>query len=365
MRGGTSKAVFFKEEDMPADRARWQEFLLDVMGSPDKRQIDGMGGANSLTSKVAIVRKSERDDADVDFTFGQVSLVDNLVDFKGNCGNISSAVGPYALNEKIVGSVWQGETIVMRIYNTNTDKVIESEFQVKDGMFDETGNAVIPGVPGTASSIYLLFKDPGGAVTGKILPTGNACDAIKTSRGEVRISIVDSANPLVFMNAGDIGIKGTELPVEFDYNTLKYIEEIRSIAAEICGFSSKEEATKKSPAVPKSTVISPPAAYTSISGKRYEAKDMDISVRMMSMQKPHEALAITGAICTTSAATLAGTLVSEFLGSHSKNTPLRLAHPGGVMQTIPHMEKGRLRGVKVLRTARLIAKGILFTKKDY
>lgn len=365
MRGGTSKAVFFHLRDMPRDRNKWTEFLLDVMGSPDARQIDGMGGANSLTSKVAIISRSERGDADVDYTFAQVSLAGGLVDFKGNCGNISSAVGPYAVGEGLVSVARDAEKATVRVFNTNTNKVIDSEIVVANGCFNEKGDAAIPGVPGTASPVYLSFNDPGGAVTGKILPTGNATDIIETSRGKIRISIVDSANPLVFMRAADVGVKGTELPGEFNARNIDFIEEVRAAAAELCGFAVKEEATLRSPAVPKSTVIAAPAAYTAIDGTICKENDMDIVVRMMSMQRPHEALAITGAICTTTAAALKGTLVHELTGDRLIDGQLRIAHPGGVMRTIMKNEKGKLSSVKVLRTARMLAKGVLFTKNDY
>ncbi len=192
MRGGTSKAIFFQEDDMPQDRGKWEEFLLDIMGSPDRRQIDGLGGANSLTSKVAIIKKSEREGYDVDYTFAQVSLTDRKVAFNSNCGNISSAVGPYAVEQGLVDT--QEPRTTVKIFNTNTDKTIEADVAVKDGGYLPDGECQIPGVPNPGSEQLLAFYSPEGAVTGKLLPTGNPIDRIQTSAGEIEISIVDAAS---------------------------------------------------------------------------------------------------------------------------------------------------------------------------
>lgn len=166
MRGGTSKGVFINHEEMPVNKSDWEPFLLDIMGSPDQRQIDGLGGANSLTSKIAIIKKSDLEEADVDYTFAQVSISESLVDFKGNCGNISSAVGPYAIEQGLVQAV---EPVTkVRIYNTNTKKVIVAEVEVENGKVKTEGSCMIPGVPGTGSPIYLSFENGEGAVTGKL-----------------------------------------------------------------------------------------------------------------------------------------------------------------------------------------------------
>lgn len=363
MRGGTSKAIFFRKEDMPEDRKKWSDFLLDVMGSPDLRQIDGLGGANSLTSKVAIVSKSEVEGIDIDYTFAQVSINQELVDMKGNCGNISSAVAPYAIDEGLI-SVDDDETLKkVIIRNTNTEKIIDAEIALKNGRYNPVGTCEIPGVPGVGSKITLTFHDSEGAVTGKLLPTGKTIDTIETSKGMMDISIVDAANPLVFMRASDIGMTGNELPNEMTYEQLKLIEEVRSIAAELCGFASRNEASTKSPAVPKATIISYVQDFKDIKGNNHLSEDMDLTVRMMSMQKPHQALAITGAVCIATAAVVEGTIVEQTVGI--KGNRLRIAHPGGIMETESEVKNDVSNAIKVSRTARRIMEGYVFTHKNY
>lgn len=361
MRGGTSKGVFLNFENMPNNRLLWDDFLLDIMGSPDRRQIDGLGGANSLTSKVAIIKKSDLNDVDIEYTFAQISIANNLVDFKGNCGNISSAVGPYAIEQGLVPAIEPITTV--RIFNTNTKKMIIAEVEVENGRVKTEGMCSIPGVPGTGSPIYLSFPNAEGAVTGKLFPTGNPIDVIQLPKGPIKISIIDVANPLVFVNASDVGLTGSELPHEFTREKLLELEEIRSMAAEMCHFAAKEDATMKSPAVPKMTIIAPPMDYIDVTGIERKASDMDCRIRMMSMQEPHQALAISGAICTTAGAFLEDTILSESI--NVKQEVVRLGHPGGIMETKVNLIAGHISVIKVVRTARTILEGHVYTKKSY
>lgn len=361
MRGGTSKGVFLNFENMPDNRLLWDDFLLDIMGSPDRRQIDGLGGANSLTSKVAIIKKSDLNDVDIEYTFAQISIVNNLVDFKGNCGNISSAVGPYAIEQGLVPAIEPITTV--RIFNTNTKKMIIAEVEVENGRVKTEGMCSIPGVPGTGSPIYLSFPNAEGAVTGKLFPTGNPIDVIQLPKGPIKVSIIDVANPLVFVNASDVGLTGSELPHEFTREKLLELEEIRSMAAEMCHFAAKEDATMKSPAVPKMTIIAPPLDYIDVTGIERKASDMDCRIRMMSMQEPHQALAISGAICTTAGAFLEDTILSESI--IVKQEVVRLGHPGGIMETKVNLIAGHISVIKVVRTARTILEGYVYTKKSY
>lgn len=242
LRGGTSKGVYLLEKDLPANRKEWDGLLLRLMGSPDKKQIDGLGGSQSVTSKVAILRKSDRPDADVDYTFAQVSVDKAVVSYGGNCGNISSGVGPFAIEKKLVPAL-EGSTLV-RIYNTNTGKVIQEEVPTANGQVLYDGDFGIAGVPGTAAPLKLKFVDPAGTLGKGLLPTGNAVDLLEVpGHGSTEVSLVDAANPLVFVKASDLGLTGTELPeaINGDPELLRLLETIRGLAAMKLGLCSTPE----------------------------------------------------------------------------------------------------------------------------
>lgn len=331
MRGGTSKGLFFLEKDLPPEGR--DALLLEVMGSPDKKQIDGLGGAASVTSKVAIIGPSERPDADVNYTFAQVSVDKALVSYMGNCGNISSAVGPFAIEKGLVEAV--EPVTAVRIYNTNTRSALISEVAVKDGEVVYAGDYAIAGVPGTGSKIKLRFRDPAGAVTGKLLPTGNPVDQLDVpGLGPVEVSIVDAANPLVFVSAEEIGMGGTELPGEIDSDPalLERLETIRGLAAAAIGLTDDyRNAAWTTPGVPKMSVVSPPKGYTAVDGTPVEAGKTDITLRMMSMQKAHPSCAMTGAMCIVAAAALRETVVGKLCGPDVDLKNFRIGHPGGVI----------------------------------
>ncbi|MDN5335652.1 MAG: hypothetical protein PWR02_678 [Synergistales bacterium] len=363
MRGGTSKAVFFKKEEMPSDSNVWEDFLTDVMGSPDPTQIDGLGGANSLTSKVAIISKSDRKGFDVDYLFAQVDVFKKRVAWDSNCGNISSAVGPFSLYENLVTGPEQG-TAYVNIFNVNTGKRILAEVEVKDGKPVTRGQFSIPGVPGTASPIWLSFYDPEGSVYGKFLPANKIITTLSTSRGPIDINIVDAGTPLVMVMCKDVGLSGTELPNDFDLETLKFLEEIRQRAASLCTTGEDKLYPECSAAIPKIAIIAPKNPYKTLSGENLSAKEMDLSVRMLSMQKPHNALAITGAISIASSSVLENSFVRQIIGNF-KST-IKIGHPGGIMEVeIAAKAEGGVKFVKVLRTARKIAKGVVYTKEVY
>ncbi|WP_337740172.1 2-methylaconitate cis-trans isomerase PrpF family protein, partial [Acidaminococcus timonensis] len=288
LRGGTSKGVYLLEKDLPANRKEWDGLLLRLMGSPDKKQIDGLGGSQSVTSKVAILRKSDRPDADVDYTFAQVSVDKAVVSYGGNCGNISSGVGPFAIEKKLVPAL-EGSTLV-RIYNTNTGKVIQEEVPTANGQVLYDGDFGIAGVPGTAAPLKLKFVDPAGTLGKGLLPTGNAVDLLEVpGHGSTEVSLVDAANPLVFVKASDLGLTGTELPeaINGDPELLRLLETIRGLAAMKLGLcSTPEEAAWVTPGLPKMTLVAPPADYTTSSGEAVKGNQVDLVARMMSMQKP-------------------------------------------------------------------------------
>lgn len=334
MRGGTSKGVFFLENDLPENQQERDQILLNVMGSPDVKQIDGLGGAASVTSKVAIVGVSERADADVDYTFAQVSVDKPLVSYKGNCGNISSAVGPFAIERGLV-KVKEPVTVV-KIHNVNTGKIIEAEVQIEDGCVKYEGDYAIAGVKGTASPIKLKFLNPAGTISDRLLPTGLAAEVLEVPEvGSIRASIVDAANPLVFVNAKDVGLKGTELPEELEASQemLDKLEKIRGIAAVRIGLiTDYRQSAWECPGLPKMALVAEAKPYKTINGQNIDAEQVDLLIRMMSMQKPHPSMAMTGAMCTAAAAVVKDSVVYQILREETDTQCIRIGHPGGILE---------------------------------
>ncbi|MBW1636787.1 MAG: 3-methylitaconate isomerase, partial [Deltaproteobacteria bacterium] len=293
MRGGTSKGIFIKSNHLPLSKGDRDRSIMAIFGSPDVRQIDGLGGADSLTSKLAIIGPSSHPDADVDYTFAQVAIDRPVVDYSGNCGNISSGVGPFAIDEGFVNAIEPVTTV--RIHNTNTGKILIAEVEVEAGRAKVTGDCIIAGVPGSGSGIMLNFAGTAGSVTGRLLPTGNVVDSIETSSGSVEASIVDCANPMVFVRAEDMGIRGIESPQEIDGNStlLNRLEEIRARVAVLIGMAkTPEEATAESPAFPMIAMVSAPSDYTDFTtGDTISADDVSLLSRLMFMQVLHKTYA--------------------------------------------------------------------------
>jgi 2-methylaconitate cis-trans-isomerase PrpF len=371
LRGGTSRGVFFHAADLPAERERVAPILLNVFGSPDARQINGLGGATSLTSKAAIIGPSSRQDADVDYTFAQVSVTAPTVDWGGNCGNISSAVGPFAIDAGYIAAGEGDGVRRVRIHNTNTGKLFVASVPVRDGRALVEGDYAIPGVPGTGARIDLDFTDPAGSYAGRLLPTGRPCDvAVLTDGRRVEVSLVDAANPVVFVDAACLGLTGAELPDEIagrpDIGA--DLEAIRSLAASWLGIvDDPAEATRRSPGLPKVGFVAPPASYRAMGGEEVAPESIDLVGRMMSMQTPHRAYAVTGAICTAAAATINGTVVQRVarpVAGRPNPDRIRIGHPAGVMDALVRAEAGdgepRILGVSVGRTARHILDGTVF-----
>ncbi len=364
MRGGTSKAVFFHEKDLPEDQSLWDDIFLKVMGTPDVKQIDGMGGTVSSTSKIAIISKSDRPDVDVNYTFRQVDIVIPNVDKKANCGNISSAVGPFAIDEGLVPAV---EPItVVRVLNTNTNKIIEEHVRVENGHAMVHGDEAIRGVPGTGSRIDMFFMDPAGAATGKLFPTGNRKDTFDIpDYGPIEVSIVDCSNAIVFIRATDLGIKGSEL-VELNANkdVMEHIERIRCFAAKACGFVENwEDARTKSTSLPKVSIVSAPQDYTDMDGDLTPADTMDLCVRAISVGSLHKAYPITVTVGTGAAALLPGTIVYDIVKPAEGQTVVRLGHASGVTAVDVRIEGDKVIKGGVTRTARRIMDGYVYIRE--
>jgi 2-methylaconitate cis-trans-isomerase PrpF len=373
MRGGTSKAVFFHENHLPKDPGVRDRVILAAYGSPDsnRRQIDGMGGAVSTTSKTAIISPSRDPDYDVNYYFGQVSIDKPKIGYQGNCGNISSAVGPFAIDEGLV-NVEEPITTV-RIYQTNTKKLIVAEVPVRDGLYNEEGDYAIDGVPGAGGKVTLHFVNPGGSVAGKLLPTGNVKDVIEVPGiGEITISVVDAANPVVFVRAKDIGLRGTEISeIDGSLEIRQKLEAIRSRGAVMLGLaSSPEEASEISQDVPKMAFVSEPQNYQAVTGKNISGDEIDIVGRIMSMGTLHKAYAATGAICTAGAAKIEGTVPHEMLGKGALEVnEIHLGHPGGIIQIGAEVEKKgsgfEYKEAVLGRTARRLMDGYVYVPERY
>ncbi len=363
MRGGTSKAVFFHEKDLPQDKSEWPEIFMKVMGTPDVKQIDGMGGTVSSTSKIAVISPSNSNDYDVNYTFYQVDIKIPNVDSSANCGNISSAVGPFAIDEKLVTPIQPITTV--RILNTNTGKIIEEHIRVdRDGKACVYGDEVIKGVPGTGSRIDMYFLEPGGAKTGKLFPTGHKKEIIDVpGYNNIEVTIIDCSNPVVFIKAKDLGITGTEL-TELNQNkdVMEQIERIRGIAAQKCGFCKDYmEARTLSTSVPKVSIISSPQDYIDMDGNKVLAGQMDLCARAISVGALHKAYPMTVAVATGAAAKIKGTIVSE-MASHSSANTLKIGHSSGVTNVYIEVKDEHVVKGGVTRTARRIMDGYVYIR---
>jgi 2-methylaconitate cis-trans-isomerase PrpF len=332
MRGGTSRAIMFHARDLP-DRTEWDPIFLGAMGSPDPngRQLNGMGGGISSLSKVCVLAPSDRADADVDYTFAQVQIREASVDYRSNCGNMSSAVGPFAVDEGIVRP--NGDTAIVRIFNTNTKKIIRSTFPLDDGRSATDGDLAIPGVAGTGAPVRLDFLAPGGATTGKLLPTGNTTDTLDIPGcGTVEVSLVDAANACVFVRARDLGLTGRQLPEELERDgaLMDRLQVIRRQASLAMGITKNDAEARSVAAVPIIGFVAPPMDAPTLSGEPICAAQVDLTVRFLSNGQPHRALPLTASLCTAVAATIAGTLVAEALAPGA-DAQVRIGMPSGIL----------------------------------
>jgi len=343
MRGGTSNAVVFNAKDLPRDRSQWDAIFLAAIGSPDPygRQLDGMGGGVSSLSKVCVVGPPTRPDADIDYTFAQVQVKEARVDYGANCGNMSSAMGPFAVDEGLVKV--SGPDALVRVHNTNTKKIIWSKFPLDDGQAAVDGDLAIPGVAGTGAPVKLEFREPGGATTGKLLPTGNVADTLDVpGYGKFRVSMVDAANACVFARAADLGIKGTELPDEIDANPelLKKLAAIRVAASVAMGVTKNAGDAATRASVPFVGFVSQPQDSKTLTGETIKGAQVDLTGRMMSNGQPHRALPLTASLCMAVAARLPGSVVHEATRlTDNPNAEIRIAMPSGVLTVAASVRK--------------------------
>ena len=347
MRGGTSKGVFFHAAALPADPAERDRLLLRVVGSPDPygKQIDGMGGATSSTSKVVILSRSARDDSDVDYLFGQVAIDRPVIDWSGNCGNLTAAVGPFAISEGLVAAPRDGLAVI-RIWQANLRKRIIAHVPVRDGQVVEEGDFELDGVTFPAAEIRIEFLDPGGGdgvgksgtdadAGGAMFPTGRALDSLDIPGvGTLEATLINAGNPTIFVDASALGLRGNELQddVNGDPALLARCEAIRAHGAVAMGLArSAAEATASRPHTPKLAFVAAAQPYIASSGKAVTGNDIDFCARIISMGKLHHAMTGTGAVAIAVAAAIPGTLVARCVGDVAKRSGVRFGHPSGTL----------------------------------
>ncbi|MEM7442793.1 MAG: PrpF domain-containing protein [Pseudomonadota bacterium] len=328
-RGGTSKAVLFRRADLPADRELCDKIFCHVIGSPDpyKRQLDGMGGGLSSVSKVVIVEPSARDDADVDYTFVQIAVDEPIADYGSMCGNMSSSIGPFAVDEGWVQA--DGDEASVRVYNTNADALYTATFPVEDGQAIEVGDFEIPGVPGAGAKIKLDYFGLGGAITDALLPTGNVRDVLSVEGiGDIEVSMVDASNPVAFVRASDIGQTALESPFDLDADAelMAKLDQIRRSASVAMGMSDTPETAILSN--PKIAMLGKAGEFTALDGRTYSGDAYDIAVRIVSMGNVHRAVTLTGAMCLATAVRIPGSIANEL--ARESGTTL-VGNPSGLL----------------------------------
>ena len=368
-RGGTSRGIFFHRRDLP-ERDRWDAVFIAAMGTPDIRQINGLGGATSHTSKVVVISPSEQPDADVDYLFAQVGISEPIVDYKGMCGNLLSAVGPFAIDEGLVKTTEPLTSV--RVFNVNTRKYFFVHVPVQDGKSLSQGDYSIYGVAGTGAKYQCDYLNPAGAYSGKLLPTGNVVDKIELEGlPPFEMTILDAANPMAFVRAKDLGIENlaAEDPRACSPDRLAILERIRCHACYLAGFiDDPEQATKKMPALPRLALVQPPGEAKTLGGQTIGCKEMDLYSHMVSMQKMHQSYAGTGAVCLAVAACVSGSVVNSVFAVGGKSgaggirsATVRFGHPSGLIEVeVEADENGELKRVTMGRTARRLMDGRVY-----
>ncbi len=329
-RGGTSKALYFHESDLPISGPERDALLLRLMGSPDVLQIDGLGGSRPITSKVAIVSKSERPEADVDYTFAQVEIERAHVTWQGNCGNISSGVGPFAIDEGLIPA--QDGITVVRIYNTNTQKVLVAHVPVRNGKARVSGTFAIPGVPGTGAEIIMDWSGTIGAKSGRLLPTNNPVDTIVMETGEaIEFTLSDAGNVCIWAAASSFGLEGSEPGERFlqDLDLMQRIREVRGKVARMLGVCPDWRCIDKVAPGLMLGLVAAPDGYLTLNGRPVAAEEMDIRVRLIFMNRLHESIAGTASVSLAAASRVPGSVVERLVQQNS-SAILRIGHASGV-----------------------------------
>ena len=360
MRGGSSKGVFFHAADLPKDQMECDKIFMAAIGSPDPygRQLNGMGGGISSLSKAVIIGPTSRPDADLDYTFAQVAVREKIVDYSSNCGNLSSAVGPFAIDTGLISADGASKTIL--IHNTNSKKIIRATVPIKNGVANVIGDFEIPGVSGTGAQIKLDFLEPGGTKTGSLLPTGNPTDVLSISgHGDFQISLVDASVPCAFVAATRFGLTGAETVEELERNLelMDLIERVRLEAAVTMGLAKSIDNVP--PTAPKIGIVAEPQSYRTLAGTIMDPSLTDISARIWSMGQVHRVLPLTGAMCLATACRIPGTVCNNIMKDSQGD--VRISNPSGILPLDAKVEvKNKIPfalQVTAYRTARTLMEG--------
>lgn len=360
MRGGTSRGVMFDRNDLPADRAEWAALFLAVMGSPDpnRRQLDGMGGGLSSLSKICVVGAPTHEAADIDYTFAQVDVTEPKVEFAGACGNMSSAVGPFAAHLGLV-PVPEDGPVALTVHDTNTGKLIRSRFSMSGGWPAVAGEVSVDGVAGRGAPVWLDFLEPAGSRTGRLFPTGLRSEVLGRGEAAVRATLMDLASPCVFLYMNDLG------PDAFsdDAALMARLEALRREASQRMGLAAGPEGAAALKSVPRIGFVHAPMPFTSLSDRCLQAEDMTIGVRMISMGDAHRAVPVTAALCLAAAVQIDGTVPASV--ATGAEGVVRVGHPSGITEVAADVAEGPAGGIvvrsaSVVRTARILFSGEVF-----
>ena len=363
MRGGTSKGLFFKSEDLPASKTDRDAIFISALGSPDPygRQLNGMGGGVSSVSKAVIIKLSDRDDADLDYTFVQIAIKKSIADYSSNCGNLSSAVGPFAIEEGMIKA--KNERTLVRVFNTNLQCIFHARIPTIKKTFSPDGEFSIPGVSGTGSKIELNYLNPGGSSTGKLLPTGNVIETLEIPKiGDFEVSIIDASAATVFINSNTLNLTCKESieELERNKNLMTTLEKIRQAASVRMGLTSIQETAPLG--VPKICIVSSSSKFKTLSGCSIYKEDSNLFARYVSIGQIHRALPLTGAMCIAIASQIKGTICYNL--STATSEKIKISNPSGVLPVTANVTgKGNewlAHDVTVYRTARTLMSGKVF-----
>lgn len=361
LRGGSSKGIFLRAADLPADPEERDRLLARLLGSPDPygRQTDGLGSGVSSTSKVVLLSRSQRPDADIDYLFGHVAIESGRIDWSGSCGNLSAAVGPAAILAGLMAAPAAGELLV-RIWQVNTAKHILARVPIQDGLPAQHGEHSQDGLAFPGAPIQLDFFDPAGSSSGALFPTGQPCDLLAPEgMAPVPATLIDAANPLVIVAAGDLGLRGDEHPAQLNQDAalLARLEALRCQASVRMGLAPDAQAAGLRTATPKLAWVAPACAHLTQDGRAIAAHQVDLLARTVSMGKVHPGFTGTGTIALGAAAAMPGTVLSRLLGGPLQGRPLRFAHPGGINDIELQMQAGRIVVARLTRSARVLMHG--------